>query len=235
MSEQKLNIDVVSDVVCPWCYVGKRHLDIAMAQLPHIDFDIRWRPFQLNPQMPKEGMPREEYMAKKFGEGGPTKQFYADLEKTGRKLGINFQFEKIQFAPNTLDAHRLIHWASGGRDNSSSDAQTKLTTRLFEVYFLEGGDVGSRETLVEVAKQLRMNAELVAQLLNSDRDIDAIREQVAVAAKMGITGVPCFIIENKFAVMGAQKPDALIEAFQNAADDKIRQQSTDGKSAQTKI
>lgn len=234
MTKAKINVDIVSDVVCPWCYVGKRHLDIAIGRMPDVDFDVRWRPFQLNPQMPKEGMGRVEYMAKKFGEGGPTKNFYDDLENVGKSLDIDFQFEKIEFAPNTLDAHRLIHWASGGdsggEENSKSGAQTTLATRLFEVYFEEGGDVGNRETLVDVAKSLGMNGDLVNELLGSERDVEAINEQVAVAGKMGITGVPCFIIENKFAVMGAQKPDALIEAFESALSDSHEdKQSGDGE------
>ena len=220
--QPKLNVDVVSDVVCPWCYVGKRHLDIAMSQMPDVDFQIRWRPFQLNPKMAKEGMDRETYMAEKFGKGGPTKDFYKSLEDVGQSLDINFQFEKIEFAPNTLDAHRLIHWASG----SEADEQTKLVTRLFEVYFVEGGDIGNRKTLLDVAKGLGMNVPLVDQLLGEDRDVEAIKEQVAVAGKMGITGVPCFIIENKYAVMGAQKPDALVEAFQQAIDDAGKPETT---------
>ena len=224
-SSATLNVDVVSDVVCPWCYVGKRHLDLAMAQMPDVSFDVRWRPFQLNPQMPREGMGREEYMAKKFGAGGPTKNFYEALENTGKGLGIDFQFEKIQFAPNTLDAHRLIHWASGG-ENKNIAAQSRLATRLFEVYFVEGGDVGNRDVLIDVARALGMNGELVGELLGSERDVEAIREQVGVAGKMGITGVPCFIIENKHAVMGAQKPEALVEAFESAIAEKSGEATT---------
>ncbi|MCP4071043.1 MAG: DsbA family oxidoreductase [Hyphomicrobiales bacterium] len=222
----KLNIDVVSDIVCPWCYVGKRHLDKAIDALPEMEFDIRWRPFQLNPQMPREGMDRQQYMEKKFGKGGPTKNFFKQLEDIGEDLDIKFDFQAIKFAPNTFDAHRLIHWASGsadGQSNSSNNAgcQSELVTMLFEVYFEQGGDLGSHEVLVEVAGSLGMNTQLVSELLSGDRDVDAIREQLSVAGKMGISGVPCFIIENKYAVMGAQKPEILIENFEKAYVEKL--------------
>ena len=226
----KLKVDVVSDIVCPWCYVGMRHLEIAMEALPEIDFDLHWRPFQLNPQMPKEGISREEYMANKFGAGQPTEDFYKQLEELGAKLDINFQFKAIGFAPNTLDAHRLIHWAGGGKDpadgaDQSQTAskyghQTDLVTKLFEIYFEQGGDLGNQQVLREAAQSLGMNGQLVDELLGSERDVDAIKEQVASATKLGISGVPCFIIESKYAVMGAQKPEALIEAFEQASEEK---------------
>ena len=215
VSQNRLNVDVVSDIVCPWCYVGKRQLDIAIEGSDNIEFDIRWRPFQLNPQMPKEGMSREEYMAKKFGAGGPTENFYEKLETVGASLDINFQFDSIEFAPNTLDSHRLIHWASGG-EIQNSNSQTDLVTKLFEVYFEQGGDLGNHKVLVEAAESLGMNGGLVAELLAGDRDVDAVQQQVGIANKMGISGVPCFIIENKYAVMGAQPPQALVEAFKKA-------------------
>lgn len=221
----KLNVDIVSDVVCPWCYVGLRHLDEAMARLPNIEFDLRWRPFQLNPDMPKEGMDRAEYMAKKFGKGTPTENFYKDLENLGKTLDIDFAFEKIEFAPNTLDAHRLIHWASGGAIDSPA-SQTTLVRRLFEAYFENGKNVGDPQLLSKIATELGMNHDLVTELLASDRDVEAIGEQLGVAANMGITGVPCFIVENKYAVMGAQKPEALVDAFEKAYAEKLTQNST---------
>lgn len=229
-SPGKLKVDIVSDIVCPWCYVGMRHLEIAMEALPKIDFDLHWRPFQLNPQMPKEGMNREEYMANKFGAGQPTQDFYKQLEDIGSKLDIDFKFKDIGFAPNTLDAHRLIHWASGGREaNNGADQsqtagkyghQTALVTKLFEIYFEQGGDLGNQQVLRDAGQSLGMNGQLIDELMASDRDVDSIKEQVASATKLGISGVPCFIIESKYAVMGAQKPEALIEAFEQASDEK---------------
>ena len=228
----KLNVDVVSDIVCPWCYVGMRHLEKAIDALPHLDFEIRWRPFQLNPQMPKEGMGREEYMAKKFGSGGPTDNFYSQLEAIGAQLNIDFQFQAIEFAPNTLDAHRLIHWAGGSDANANGSKarkdtqpgkygyQSGLVTKLFEIYFTRGGDLGEQKVLADAASSLGMNGELVTELLSGERDVDAIKEQVGVAGKMGISGVPCFIVENKYAVMGAQQPEVLVETFEKAQAEK---------------
>ena len=222
-SQNRLTVDIISDIVCPWCYVGKRHLELAINSMPDMAFDIRWRPYQLNPQMPKQGMARDEYMAQKFGEGSPTKNFYKQLEDIGQDLDINFKFNAIEFAPNTLDAHRLIHWAGGKNgdyDGGKLGHQNRLMTKLFEIYFEQGGDLGDQNVLIEAAKSMGMNGELVSELLQSEHDVDAIKEQVAMAAKMGISGVPCFIIENKYAVMGAQKPQALVEAFVSAYEEK---------------
>ena len=227
----KLSIDVVSDIVCPWCYVGKRQLDKALELIPEVEVDIRWRPYQLNPQMPKEGMDRTEYMESKFGKGA-SKGFYTSLENVGEELDIRFNFEAIKFAPNTLNAHRLIHWASY-KGNDQSDAkttnQTSLVTELFEVYFEQGGDLGDHDVLVDAAKSLGMDGELVSDLLNGDRDVETITDQVAIAGKMGITGVPCFIIENKYAVMGAQSPDILADNFKKAYQEKLVEESVENK------
>ena len=137
---------------------------------------------------------------------------------------------EMVFAPNTFDAHRLIHWASGSTESQADKSnnvgrQTELVTKLFEIYFSQGGDLGSHEVLVEAAASLGMNTQLVSELLSGERDVDAIREQLSVAGKMGISGVPCFIIENKYAVMGAQTPEILIENFEKAHAEKLNDQS----------
>jgi len=225
----KLNVDVVSDIVCPWCYVGKRQLDKALELVPDVKMDIRWRPYQLNPQMPKEGMDRAEYMESKFGKGA-SEGFYKNLETVGDELDINFDFQSIKFAPNTLDAHRLIHWASyekNDKPDKNTTNQTDLVTRLFEVYFEQGGNLGDPEVLVEAAKALGMDGELVSKLLDGDRDVKAIEDQVAIAGKMGISGVPCFIIENKYAVMGAQSPQVLADNFRKAYEEKLADANKD--------
>ena len=228
----KLNVDVVSDIVCPWCYVGKRQLDKAIEMLPDIDLDIRWRPYQLNPQMPKEGMDRAEYMESKFGKGA-VEGFYRKLEAVGEELGINFEFQSIKFAPNTLDAHRLIHWASydtkNNRPGKKTTNQTDLVTRLFEVYFEQGENLGDHDVLVEAAKSLGMDGQLVSDLLDGGRDVKAIEDQVAIAGTMGISGVPCFIIENKYALMGAQNPEVLAENFRKAYEEKLEDQNNETK------
>ena len=220
----KLNVDVVSDIVCPWCYVGKRQLDKAIELVPDVNLDIRWRPYQLNPQMPKEGMDRVEYMESKFGKGA-SEGFYRKLETVGEELDINFNFQSIKIAPNTLDAHRLIHWASyekKGKSDKKATNQTDLVTRLFEVYFEQGGNLGDQDVLVDAAKSLGMDGQLVSDLLEGDRDVKAIEDQVAIAGKMGISGVPCFIIENKYAVMGAQSAEILAENFKEAYEEKLK-------------
>jgi len=223
----RLEVDVVSDIVCPWCYIGKRQLDQAIAMLPNVDLDIRWRPYQLNPQMPRQGMDRGEYMETKFGKDA-VDGFYRKLETLGTELGINFKFNSIKFAPNTLDAHRLIHWASYDTTSNQPDKkttnQTDLVTRLFEIYFEQGGDLGDHGVLVEAAKGLGMDGKLVADLLDGDRDVKAIEDQVAIAGKMGISGVPCFIIENKYALMGAQSPQILADNFNKAYEEKLLDQ-----------
>jgi predicted DsbA family dithiol-disulfide isomerase len=228
----RLEVDVVSDIVCPWCYVGKRQLDEAIAMLPDVSLDIRWRPYQLNPQMPKEGMDRAEYMETKFGKDA-VDGFYNKLETVGNELGINFQFKSIKFAPNTLDAHRLIHWASYETKNNQpgkkTSNQTDLVTRLFEIYFEEGGDLGDHAVLVEAAKNLGMDDRVVADLLDGDRDVKAIEDQVAIAGKMGISGVPCFIIENKYALMGAQSPQVLADNFNKAYEEKLQDHMGEAK------
>ena len=228
----KLNVDVVSDIVCPWCYVGKRQLDKAIELQPEVNLDIRWRPYQLNPQMPKEGMDRAEYMESKFGKGA-SEGFYRKLETVGEELDINFDFQSIKIAPNTLDAHRLIHWASYDKNNNKpgkkTTNQTDLVTRLFEVYFEQGGNLGDQDVLVDVAKSLGMDGQLVSDLLDGDKDVKAIEDQVAIAGTMGISGVPCFIIENKYAVMGAQSPEVLAENFKKAYEEKLDDQNSDTK------
>ncbi|MCP4184025.1 MAG: DsbA family oxidoreductase [Hyphomicrobiales bacterium] len=227
----KLNVDVVSDIVCPWCYVGKRQLDKAIDLLPDVKLDIRWRPYQLNPQMPEVGMDRADYMESKFGKGA-SEGFYRKLETVGEELDINFDFQSIRFAPNTLDAHRLIHWASyekKGKSDKKTTNQSDMVARLFEVYFEQGGNLGEKEVLVDAAKSLGMDGQLVSDLLDGNRDIKAVEDQVAIAGKMGISGVPCFIIENKYAVMGAQSPEVLAENFKKAYEEKLDDQKSDTK------
>lgn len=211
-----IHLDVVSDVVCPWCLVGKVNLENALAQMSDLPIEVRWRPFQLNPTMPKEGMDRREYLIEKFGGDHKSNDMYKRLVEIGEEMGIHFDFDAIERMPNTFNAHRLIHWASSAPQNS----QTELVNRLFEVFFKEGGNIGETEKLVEVARELGMDGELVEELLATERDNDVVQSEMDVAVKMGITGVPCFIIDNKYAVMGAQPPEAIVEAVRQAAEDK---------------
>ncbi len=208
----KLEIDVVSDVVCPWCYLGKRKLDAAIAQAPGLTFDIRWRPFQLDPTIPPEGLDRHEYMARKFG---PEKiaAIHERLTDAGREEGLTFNFSAIKRSPNTLDAHRLIRWSH------AKDKQAQVVERLFALYFSEGADIGDRDVLVQVADEAGLDGALVRRLLTDGTDTGSVREEVATAARMGVSGVPFFIFGGKYAVSGAQPVDALLGAIWKAASE----------------
>lgn len=209
---QKLEIDVVSDVVCPWCYLGKRKLDAAMKQVEAFAYDVRWRPFQLDPTIPPEGIARSEYMSRKFG---PEKiaAIHARLEEAGQEEGLAFAFDKITRSPNTLDAHRLIRWAQ------SSGKQSEIVERLFGLYFVEGQDIGDRQVLIELARQAGLDADLVARLFVEGVDIIPVQEEISTAARMGISGVPFFIFGGKYAVSGAQPVDALVGVIWKAGSE----------------
>ena len=207
-----LEIDIVSDVVCPWCYLGKRKLDAAMKQVDKFAYDVRWRPFQLDPTIPPEGMDRTEYMSRKFG---PEKiaAIHARLEEAGKEEGIAFAFDKITRSPNTLDAHRLIRWVQ------SSGKQSEIVERLFSLYFVEGQDIGDRQVLIEVARQAGLDADLITRLLIESVDTIPVQEEMSTAARMGISGVPFFIFGGKYAVSGAQPVDALVGVIWKAGSE----------------
>ena len=214
-----IEIDVVSDVMCPWCFIGKKNLEAATAGLEGIEVAINWRPFQLDPTLPAEGKDRKLYLEEKFcGEEGARKA-YKRVEEAGLAAGIDFRFDDIMVSPNTLDAHRLIHWAGGvGRE-----AQHRVVNRLFELYFLEGGNIGDARLLSAVAEDAGMDGAVVRELLASDRDRQDVRQEIAVAQQMGVTGVPCFIIDRRYAVMGAQPPEVLAQAITQAASEPAPQ------------
>lgn len=201
-----LNIDIVSDVMCPWCYIGKRRMEKALAEVPEIAAEIRWRPFQLDATIPPGGMERSEYLARKFGDaaGG---EMYREIARAGAEEGIPFAFDRIARAPNTLDAHRLIRWAT------TTGHQHEVVEALFSAYFLEGRDIGQSETLTEIAGAAGMDREVVAHLLEGDADRKAVEDEIRVAQQMGIAGVPCFIFGRKYAVSGAQAPEVLADAL----------------------
>ncbi|WP_119275303.1 DsbA family oxidoreductase [Taklimakanibacter deserti] len=205
-----ITIDVVSDVVCPWCYVGKHRLEQALAMLPGRKFAVFWRPFQLDPTIPKEGMPRQTYLERKFG-----RERLANLHKPlieiGKAEGIPFAFDKITRSPNTLDAHRLLRWAhEAGKQNEMAD-------RLFALYFVEGADIGSSDVLTKAAADVGLDAALVAQLLGTEADLDPVIAEINGAQKMGIGGVPTFILAGRFALSGAQPAETIKRAIEQTA------------------
>ncbi|WP_050927699.1 DsbA family oxidoreductase [Aestuariivita boseongensis] len=205
---ETIKLDILSDPICPWCYIGKAHLDQALAQVPDHPFMIEWHPFQLNPDMPEGGMDRRAYLEGKFGGKDGAVRAYAPVVEHAEKAGLKIQFEKMQRTPNTLDAHRLIHWAGiEGR-------QTAAVSALFKAYFEEGRDIGDHEVLADIADAIEMDAAVILRLLASDSDRDEIRARDAHSRKMGVNSVPTFIVAGKHAVPGAQPPDLWVKVIE---------------------
>jgi predicted DsbA family dithiol-disulfide isomerase len=200
-------IDIVSDAICPWCYIGKRRLEKALAMAPQPDLQIGWRPFQLNPDMPVEGMDRKEYLRLKFGDSAGGNRYQA-VEEAGRGEGIPFAFDRIKRTPNTVLAHRLIRYAQ------REGRQDEAVETLFRAYFTEGADIGRIETLTDLAPAMGLDETRVRGFLESDEDAATIRAEDQFARQIGIQGVPCFIIDRKYAVSGAQPPETFLEIFE---------------------
>jgi predicted DsbA family dithiol-disulfide isomerase len=215
---QTLTIDVVSDVVCPWCYLGQKRLDKAISAVPDVDVSVNWRPFQLDPTIPPEGMDRKAYMKAKFGDEARLRDAHARLEALGKAEGIDYAFDAITVSPNTLDAHRVIRWAGA----EGAETQNRLVRDLFKTYFERGENIGDRAVLVDVARGAGMEAAVVESLLAGDADSEAVANEAATASRMGVTGVPCFLFEGKYAVMGAQDVSTLTDAIRQIAAAKAR-------------
>lgn len=215
---QKLRIDVVSDVVCPWCYLGQKRLDKAIAATPDIDIELNWRPFQLDPTIPADGLDRQDYMQRKFGDLSRLRDAHARLESLGAAEGIDFAFDAITVSPNTLDAHRLIRWAG----SAGNDVQNRLVRSLFSLYFERGENIGDHAVLAAAAAEAGMDRAVVENMLATGADREAVAEEAATAARMGVTGVPCFLFEAKYAVMGAQEAASLVDAIRQIAAAKAR-------------
>ncbi len=216
--DNTITVDVVSDVVCPWCFIGQKRLDKAVAAVGDVDVHIRWRPFQLDGTIPPQGMDRRQYMLAKFGSEQRIREIHARIEPLGAAEGISFAFDAIKVAPNTLDAHRVIRWAGA----AGEDIQNRLARRLFQLNFEEGANIGDHAVLIGAAREAGMDASVVETLLPTDADVEAVRTEIATASRMGITGVPCFLLEGKYAVMGAQEADALADAIRQVAAAKAR-------------
>ncbi len=198
---QTVKLDIMSDPICPWCYIGKTHLDKALAAVPDHPFVIEWHPFQLNPDMPDEGMDRREYLERKFGGKDGAVRAYAPVVEHAENAGLKIDFEGMKRTPNTLDAHRLIHWAGiEGKQNAAVDA-------LFHAYFVEARDIGDHEVLADIADGIGMDAAVVLKLLSSDADRADIKDRDGHSRQMGINSVPTFIVANQHAVPGAQPPE----------------------------
>jgi len=210
MTAEPLTIDVVSDVACPWCYVGKNRLVTAAERIgDDIPLQIRWHPFQLDPTLPKAGKDRREYMVEKFGSLERIETVHATLAGLGEEIGIAFDFDAMKVSANTIDAHRLIRWAG----SQGPDMQLRMVSALFRAFWEEGKNIGDDAVLLEIATEVGLDPEIVGQLLSGDADRAEVRRDVENAQRMGITGVPCFILGGKYAVMGAQSVEALEDAI----------------------
>ena len=208
-----LPIEMVSDVVCPWCFIGKRRLEKAIARNPAIAVEVRFRPYFLNPWVPREGIGREEYLTVKFGS---SERYGAIAERVIRAAaaeGLIYAPDKIKRQPNTLDCHRLILWA-GETGNAAGMKQ-----RLMDLYFTEGGDLSDREVLAKAAAECGLDADLVRRRLASEEDVQRVAREAESAKEARIDGVPCFIFGGLMAVQGAQPPEHLAQAIERAANE----------------
>lgn len=207
-----ITLDILSDPICPWCYIGKANLDRALEARPDHALTIQWHPFQLNPDMPPGGADRRAYLETKFGGKENAVKIYARIAEAAEAAGLKIDFGGIQRTPNTLDAHRLIHWAGlEGR-------QTAAVSRLFKAYFEEGLDIGDREVLLEIAEGIGLDREMIARLFESDADLDDIRARDEHARQRGVTGVPTFVLANQHVLPGAQPTELWLQVIDEIAE-----------------
>jgi predicted DsbA family dithiol-disulfide isomerase len=204
-----LTIDVISDVICPWCFIGKRRLEKALSGRPAM---VRWHPFQLNPDMPREGIDRKSYRIAKFGSWERSQELDARVAAAGEDEGIAFNFGRMARTPNTLDAHRII-WLAGERG-----VQDAVVETLFLAYFTEGEDLSDRATLAEVAADAGLDRAEVYELLASDKGIDVVQAGEEQARRLGVSGVPFFVVNGRVALSGAQPPELFRQAFEQAEE-----------------
>lgn len=212
MSIPKIKIDVVSDVVCPWCYIGKRRLEKAISNLNgQIEVEVEFHPFELNPDMPKEGKNQRVHLTNKFGGADRYKQITSNVTKVAEEEGLNFNFEKQEVSPNTRDAHRIIRYAK------SEGKQAEVKEAFLKAYFEDGIDLSRNENLVQVAAKAGLDAEKVSSLLDSNEGLIEVELEERINSQRGISGVPYFIINNKYGVSGAQPSEVFEKAFLDIA------------------
>lgn len=210
--DMTLRIDVISDVMCPWCYIGKRRLEKAMPALRELapNVEVAWHPFQLDATLPPEGKDRQRYLLDKFGSPERVREIYGRIAAAGAQENIPFAFEKISKSPNTLNAHRVIYWAG------IEGVQDEIVERLFHGYFVAGADLSDKNVLVAIAESGGMEASTVTKLLDSDSDLDVVKQTINHANVIGVTGVPTFIVGQSLVVSGAQDPGIIVQAAQQA-------------------
>ena len=205
-----VRIDVVSDVVCPWCFIGKRRLARALEMRPEVEFDVHWRPYMLDPNVPRGGLDRRAYMKAKFGDGPNVQAMGEALRDTGLEEGIAFAFDRIERTPNTLDAHRLIGLAEG------QGVQGAVVEALFRAYLTEGRDISNCQTLLEVVAGAGLDRHEAEAVLKSDDGLEAVKETDALARRFRVEGVPFFVVYGTLTLSGAQQPDAFLAVFRQA-------------------
>ena len=207
-----IRIDVISDVVCPWCFIGKRRLEKAVALMPDIPVDVYYHPYFLNDWVPREGMARKDYLAKKFGSPEAYRGMAGRVAEAAAQEGLTYAIDKIARQPNTLDSHRLIHWA-GKRGKSA-----EMKQRLMDLYFTEGADLSDPEVLVRAAADVGLDPDIIRPLLVSEEDVEETALAANAAKEAGINGVPTFIIDGRYAVSGAQSPETLAQVIREASE-----------------
>ena len=210
MNERALTVDIYSDVICPWCYVGKRRFERALKTWDSAPVNIRWRPFQLNPTIPRDGMDRRQYLEAKFGSPTAARVIYDQVSIAGAEEGIHFAFEKIARTPNTFAAHRLI-WLAG-----QCEKQDEMVELLFRRYFVEGGDIGSIEALSHAAAHAGLDRAAIETFLAGDEGVEAVKAEEAAGHRLGIRAVPYFVFNGAYALSGAQPPEQLLVAFRQS-------------------
>ncbi len=208
-----LKIDVVSDVVCPWCYIGKKRIEQALALAPDVPVELTFRPFFLNPSVPREGIERDEYLTQKFGSPERYKELASRVVDAAAQEGLEYHPELVKRQPNTIDCHRLIHWADAIGQGPA------MKQRLMELYFRDGGDLTDINVLVKAAAEIGLDADDVRAKLATDVDVDLIAGQANEAAEKGISGVPTFVFAQKYAVSGAQDPAQLAKAIRHISEE----------------
>ncbi|MFD1158850.1 DsbA family oxidoreductase [Roseovarius aestuarii] len=202
-----IKLDIISDPICPWCYIGKTLLDQALAQRPDHPFQIEWHPFQLNPDMPPDGMDRRAYLEGKFGGKEGAIRAYAPVVERAEQAGLKIDFAAIKRTPNTINAHRLLHWAG------IEERQDAMAMALFAAYFDEGRDIGDSEILADIADSLEMDGAVIQRLLETTADIADLRARDAKFREMGVTGVPTFIVGGQQAVPGCQPAELWLQVI----------------------
>jgi predicted DsbA family dithiol-disulfide isomerase len=212
MSDRRpVRIDVVSDVVCPWCFIGKRRLEKALAIASDVPVEVHWRPYFLNDWIPVEGIGRDQYLTTKFGSPERYQGIAQRVRAAAAAEGLDYAVDKISRQPNTRDAHRLIRWADG--IGKAAD----MKQRLMDLYFTEGADLSNRAVLVQAAADVGLDPEDVRAALDSNKDIAEIEQEVEAAKEAGIQGVPYFILDGKYAISGAQAPEVLAQAIEQVS------------------